>query len=85
MKGNFSKSIALFSLILTNILLHVQTEAPSWGEFAEKNESRKLVEASLSDCSSSGYHFSEKDIPDVSGWATFEVPGFWATPNFFIF
>lgn len=58
-----------------------QTEAPSWVEFAEKKESGKLGEATLSDYSYSGYHFSEKEIPDVSNWTTFEVTNYGAIPN----
>ena len=58
-----------------------QTEAPSWVEFAEKKESNKLGEATLSDYSYAGYHFSEKEIPDVSTWTQFDVTNYGATPD----
>lgn len=35
----------------------------------------------LSDYSFSGYHFSEKEIPDVSGWEYFDVTEYGAVPN----
>ena len=62
-----------------------QIEAPSWVDFAEKKESDKLGEAILSDYSYAGYHFSEREIPDVSSWAQFDVTNYGATPNDSIF
>lgn len=70
---------------LLSIELNAQTEAPSWIDFAEKKESGKLVEATLSDYSYAGYHFSEKEIPDVSGWTRFDVTDYGALPNDTIF
>lgn len=68
-------------LCFLSFVSQAQTEAPSWVEFAEKKESGKLGEATLNDYSYAGYHFSEKEIPDVSFWAKFDVTSYGALPN----
>ncbi|WP_066630713.1 DUF4955 domain-containing protein [Labilibacter marinus] len=73
--------VLLIFLLPNMLVLQAQTEAPSWVQFAEKKESNKLGEATLSDYSYSGYRFSEKEIPDVSAWTKFDVTNYGATPN----
>lgn len=53
--------------------------APSWIDFVEAkaNGTKPL----LPDFSYSGYQFSEKEIPDVSGWARFDVTDYGAIPD----
>lgn len=75
------KVIVLGGLLLVCLVLQAQTEAPSWVEYADKKESNRLDEATLSDYSYSGYHFSEKEIPDVSGWTRFDVTNYGASPD----
>ncbi|GGD27353.1 DUF4955 domain-containing protein [Hyunsoonleella pacifica] len=56
-------------------------EAPSWVDFAEKKLTGNLAEATLNDFSYTGYHFSEKELPDVSGWNTISVTDYGAIPD----
>ena len=56
-------------------------EAPSWVDFTQKRAVGNLSEATLSDFSYTGYHFSEKEIPDVSNWNTLSVVDYGAVPN----
>lgn len=85
MKINKLKCFASILLLTVVFIVQAQTEAPSWVEFAEMKERDKLGEATLSDYSYSGYHFSEKAIPDVSNWSKFDVTNYGATPNDTIF
>ena len=56
-------------------------EAPSWVDFTQKRAAGNLSEATLSDFSYTGYHFSEREIPDVSNWNTLSVVDYGAVPN----
>ncbi|NJX14292.1 DUF4955 domain-containing protein [Tamlana crocina] len=68
--------------ILLGVFVNAQnTEAPSWVDFAEKKLNGNLSEATLNDFSYTGYHFSEKELPDVSGWNTISVTDYGAIPD----
>ncbi|GAA4814948.1 hypothetical protein GCM10023330_23520 [Litoribaculum gwangyangense] len=56
-------------------------EAPSWVDFASKKLTGNLSEATLNDFSYTGYHFSEKELPDVSAWNTINVTDYGAIPD----
>lgn len=56
-------------------------EAPSWVDFASKKLTGNLSQATLNDFSYTGYHFSEKELPDVSTWNTISVTDYGAIPN----
>ncbi|WP_158293197.1 DUF4955 domain-containing protein [Tamlana fucoidanivorans] len=76
------KKIIYSIFILTGLVCYAQnTEAPSWVDFASKKLTGKLSEATLNDFSYTGYHFSEKELPDVSGWNTISVTDYGAIPN----
>ena len=79
----FNKVYLFLTIILgiTNVIHAQQKESPSWLDFAQKKLSGNLSEAILSDYSFSGYHFSEKTIPDVSGWNTLSVLDYGAIAN----
>lgn len=79
-KKIFTKSLAVVFL-LTTMAYAQQKEAPSWIDFAEKKLTGNLAEATLNDFSYTGYHFSEKEIPDVSSWNTVSVTDYGAVPN----
>ena len=80
-KNTLVKSI-VFIAFGTVFTVHAQQkEAPSWIDFAEKKLTNNLAEATLNDYSFSGYHFSEKDLPNVSGWNTLDVTNYGAVPN----
>lgn len=76
---------SLLFILLLAVQLQAQIEAPSWVDFAEKAKTNELGEASLSDYSYAGYHFSEKEIPDISTWRKVNVTDFGALPNDTIF
>lgn len=71
----------VFFIVFILTLNGQQKEAPSWVDFAEKKLTGNLATAILNDFSFTGYHFSEKEIPDVSNWNTISVTDFGATPN----
>ncbi|MFC2110599.1 DUF4955 domain-containing protein [Bacteroidota bacterium] len=50
-------------------------------DFAEKKLTGNLAEATLNDFSYTGYQFSEKELPDVSGWNTISVTDYGAIPD----
>lgn len=81
MKNSIIGGISFLFFISSAIQINAQSEAPSWIEYAEKKERGRLKEAALNDYSYSGYHFSEKDIPDVSTWTRFDVTDYGATPG----
>ncbi len=54
-------------------------EAPSWLEFETNQELGKS--STVPDYSYAGYHFSEKSLPDISGWTHFNVEDYGAIPN----
>lgn len=56
-----------------------QTEAPLWKEFTLAKQNGKTP--TLPDFSYAGYAFSEKQIPDVSGWKYFNVTRYGAIPD----
>ncbi|MBD0834799.1 DUF4955 domain-containing protein, partial [Aestuariibaculum suncheonense] len=62
-------------------IAQAQQEAPSWLDFAQKSENGQLNQATLSDYSYTGYHFSEKELPDVSTWNTISVLDYGAVAN----
>ena len=69
-------------VILISVSANAQLkEAPSWVDFAEKRMTGNLSEATLNDFSFSGYHFSEKKLPDVSTWNTISVTDYGAVPD----
>ncbi|WP_242204101.1 DUF4955 domain-containing protein [Aestuariivivens insulae] len=72
LRPSLIKCLAVF--ILIGITVNAQNkEAPSWVDFSVKKPRGNLAEAKLSDFSFSGYHFSEKELPDVSTWNTISV------------
>ncbi|WP_169744671.1 DUF4955 domain-containing protein [Siansivirga zeaxanthinifaciens] len=76
------KQIIYFLTFLIGFAMYAQNiEAPSWVDFASKKLTGNLSEATLNDFSYTGYHFSEKEIPDVSGWNTISVTDYGAIPN----
>ena len=56
-------------------------EAPSWIDFCKNRESGTMKNSVLLDYSYAGYHFSEKEIPDISTWNTISVIDYGATPD----
>ncbi|GAA4958378.1 DUF4955 domain-containing protein [Algibacter aquimarinus] len=77
-----NKRIIFYLAILIAGYINAQnTEAPSWIDFAEKKLTGNLAEATLNDFSYTGYHFSEKELPDVSGWNTISVTDYGAIPD----
>lgn len=72
------KIIYSVSLLFGFTVCAQNTEAPSWVDFAKKKLTGNLSEATLSDFSYTGYHFSEKELPDVSGWNTISVTDYGA-------
>lgn len=71
----------IFLQLLCTLSVYGQKEARSWVEFAAQKEKGQLSFTSLNDYSYSGYHFSEKPIPDVSQWKQLDVTQFGAEPN----
>ncbi|WP_203258521.1 DUF4955 domain-containing protein [Hyunsoonleella ulvae] len=77
-----NKRIIFYLAILIAGYINAQNvEAPSWVDFTEKKLTGNLAEATLSDFSYTGYHFSEKELPDVSGWNTIRVTDYGAIPD----
>ena len=58
-----------------------QPEAPSWVDFAERSLTGRMADSTLLDFSYSGYHFSERELPNVSAWTHFDVTDYGAVPN----
>lgn len=56
-----------------------QTVAPSWTDFVNDQAAGK--QPVLSEYSYAGYHFSEKEIPDVSSWTYFDVSDYGAVAD----
>ena len=55
-------------------------QAPEiWQDYLEDKSNGVIPE--LNDYSFAGYHFSEKDIPDVDGWTHFNVVDFGAVAD----
>lgn len=52
---------------------------PSWQDYIEAKQNN--TQPILPDFSFSGYHFSEKDIPDVNSWLKFNVVDYGAVAN----
>jgi len=76
----FSLHFSLMAFFSFGILATSEAQvAPSWTNFVEsqKNGTTPI----LPDYSYSGYHFSEKEIPNVSGYTYFNVQDYGATPN----
>lgn len=66
-------------LVLSGILCHALTYGQSpeiWLDYLEDKSNGLIPE--LNDYSFAGYHFSEKEIPDVVGWTHFNVVDFGA-------
>jgi hypothetical protein len=74
------KRIILFSFSLAALLaVKAQKTTPLWEDFVRaKKEGKTPV---LPDFSYAGYHFSEKEIPSVTGRKYFKVTDFGAIPN----
>lgn len=74
------KRFILFSFSLVALLaVKAQKKAPLWEDFVRaKKEGKTPV---LPDFSYAGYHFSEKEIPSVTGRRYFKVTDFGAVPN----
>jgi hypothetical protein len=69
-------------VLIGNILLcstHAQNVTPLWKDFVEAKKNRKTP--TLPDFSYAGYHFSEHDIPAITGKKYFNVKDFGAVPN----
>lgn len=80
----FEKKVRFHLAILANFILLVNSAvyaqiAPSWTNFVETQKNG--TESILSDFSFSGYHFSEKEIPDVADYRYFNVLDYGAIPN----
>ncbi len=73
--------LLFYGLLISFSLVQGQEEAPSWVDFAQKSENNQLNQAVLNDYSYTGYHFSEKEIPDVSTWNTISVLDYGAVVN----
>lgn len=55
--------------------------APSWVDFAQKRSDGDMKNSVLPDYSYAGYHFSDKEIPDLSSWHTIDVTTHGALPD----
>jgi hypothetical protein len=69
-------------ILIANIVLSstdAQNVTPLWKDFVEAKKTGKTP--ILPDFSYAGYHFSEKEIPNVSGRKYFNVKDFGAIPN----
>src|SRR5688500_6600916 len=75
MKNTF----AFILLLILHCCAWGQKVAPLWMEFVEAKKAGKIPV--LPDFSYAGYHFSEKEIPDVSKRKFFDVTEFGALPN----
>ncbi|MRX46264.1 DUF4955 domain-containing protein [Pedobacter puniceum] len=74
------KKITLISLLQIGLgNAFAQEVSPLWTDFLNAKKTGK--EAVLPDFSFAGYHFSEKNIPDVSKHKYFNVKDFGALPN----
>ncbi len=73
------RNIILLMLILFVCSNAKAQVAPSWTKFLEDQE--KGQQSILPDYSFAGYHFSEKELPDVSTWTQFDVTDFGAVAN----
>jgi hypothetical protein len=69
--------ISVLLMIISSIT--AQTVAPLWKDFEKARQTGATPV--LPDFSYAGYHFSEKEIPDVSGRKYFNVTDFGALPN----
>lgn len=71
----------LLTVILSVLLAtaYAQRATPLWKDFIESKKNGKTPV--LPDFSYAGYHFSEKEIPDVSGRKYFNVKDFGGIPN----
>jgi hypothetical protein len=77
-----NKRIIIYVAILFMGYINAQNiESPSWMDFAEKKLTDNLAEAKLNDYSFAGYHFSEKELPDLLGWNTISVTDYGAIPD----
>lgn len=73
------RSISLILMLFSVSMLAQQPVSSLWSNYVQVKQAggRPL----LPDYSYSGYHFSEKEIPDVSYWEVFNVTDFGATAN----
>ncbi len=77
-KATFHLAILANFIVVANSAVYAQI-AHSWTNFVETQKNG--TESILSDFSFSGYHFSEKEIPNVSGYRYFNVLDYGAIPN----
>ncbi|SJZ46583.1 DUF4955 domain-containing protein [Sediminibacterium ginsengisoli] len=75
------KRMFLFAagICLASLKPQAQTIAPLWKDFVKAKQSGQVPV--LPDFSYAGYHWSEKQIPDVSGRKYFKVTDYGAIPN----
>ena len=76
------KYLSILKLLFLSVVLNAQSpEAPSWVDYTTKRANGDLKNSVLLDYSYAGYHFSEKELPDVSNWNTISVLDYGVTPN----
>lgn len=69
-----AKLLFVFFTVLTTSLSG--QNSPIWNQF--QNAKMNGTEPTLPDFSYAGYHYSEKDLPDISNWTVFNVEDFGA-------
>jgi len=75
------KSMMFFVFCFGQSIHAQQKEASTWIDFAEKKLTNNLAAAKLNDYSYSGYHFSEKHLPNIASWNTINVLDYGVVAN----
>ncbi|MCV9387300.1 DUF4955 domain-containing protein [Reichenbachiella ulvae] len=70
------RKLLLFIMAMRLVTFSKAQVAPIWEEYVADQEAGQI--SRLPDYSYAGYHFSEEEIPDVSGWTYFDVTDYGA-------
>lgn len=73
------RTLTILLLVFSLSALGQNPVSTLWTDFVESKQSGSRPV--LPDYSYSGYHFSEKEIPDVTNWEYFDVTDYGALPN----
>jgi len=76
MKTIYTLTVCL--LVFVSSIIRAQT-TPVWNQFVQAKANG--TEPTLPDFSYAGYHYSEKELPDISSWPVFDVTTYGAIPN----
>lgn len=82
MKPHRTRLALLIAAVSLNSLSWGQlTEALAWRDFNRRQEAGDMANSQLLDFSYSGYHFSERGLPNTNRWNRVNVTDFGARPN----